>query len=505
MAPGVFATSPVMRAFRFLKDNVLQDTQGRSYPLYLVIGLGGSGKTIYLTMLGDILLRREKAYYFPYKGIGIEPVLVDRVMKSDLERFRAEYGSDLAEDLKKVKDLVHEFSSEIFQKYIAKNLWALHTPLEEDSTYFLITEITRNEKTIAKIATVETSGEAFESIIRGMKAGRLDGRGSNAIESVLNEMLDIAEGFVILIDPSRENNDEIYRNLFLALRQGIEPRAMNKFYREVKEVLAGQDKASQGGVMAMVGQYMQEQSDQAKLQEGIGLRAEELKARMDEAGRKFADPELDFKTLIAEEEEFLDFFNEQFQACFPEEYERGQSYLQKNEGNIDLFRKYFIQSFNLALANLPKLAEYVYVQERMKSEADAVAAKQSFEQKKTAARKVMQNYGIDINIDIDEALPDDQPTVRFKNLKFMAVAVTKSDMYPIIFPPEKYPQKKLTVCSSYLRELENYLKFIGGKVRYYNTSATGYSVLQGTQYVPGHENTLTPINVIEPFFDMLDL
>jgi hypothetical protein len=42
-------------------------------------------------------------------------------------------------------------------------------------------------------------------------------------------------------------------------------------------------------------------------------------------------------------------------------------------------------------------------------------------------------------------------------------------------------------------------------VRYYNTSATGYSVLQGTQYVPGHENTLTPINVIEPIFDMLNL
>jgi hypothetical protein len=501
---SAFATSPVMRVFRFLKENVLQDAQGQSYPLYLVIGLGGSGKTIYLTMLGDILLRREKSYYFPYKGIGIEPVLVEAVLRSDPEKFRAEYGSDLAQDLGKVKDLVHEFSSEIFQTFITKNLWAQHTPLEEDSTYFLITEITRNERTIAKIATVETSGEAFESIIRGMRAGRLDAKGTNAIETVLNEMLDLAEGFVILIDPSRENNDEIYRNLFLALRQGIEPRAMNKFYREVKAALAGQTKGK-NGVIGLVGRYMQDQQDQAKLKAGIQEKAEMLKSRLEEVQAKFEDEEADFRAVYAEEEDFLGTFIEESRECFPQEYENAQKWLAGKESDVKVFRNYFLQWIRLAVTKVEEFAQFVYVQEQMKNEADAVAAQQSFEQKKAAAHKIQREYGIDIKIDIEEALPDDREVTRFKNLKYIAVAVTKSDMYPIIFPPEKYPQKKLTVCSSYLKELENFLKFLGGKVKYYNTSATGYSVLQGTQFVPGHENTLTPINVIEPIFDMLNL
>jgi len=502
---AAFSTSPVSRVFRFLKENVLQDPQGRSYPLYLVIGLGGSGKTIYLTMLGDILLKRGKSYYFPYQGLGVEPVLVDRVLKSDPERFRAEFGSDLGDMLKgKVKDLVHEFSSEIFQKYLTKNLWAQHTPLEEDSTYFLITEITRNQRTLAKIATMETSGEAFESIIRGMTAGRLDDRGSNAIERVLNDMLDIAEGFVILVDPSREDNDEIYRNLFLALKQGIEPRAKNRYYREVKARLAGQT-AGRQGVMGIVANYMKEQKDQAELQSGIQRRAEELGAKLEEIGAKFQDPDMELKKVMAEEEAFLTFFVDQSRECFPKEYEQAQGFLARKEKNESVFKTYFSQWVKLARSRIDEFAQFVYVQEQMKREADEEAARQTKEQKVEAARKVRQEFGVNISMDVEEALPDDREVSRFKNLKYIAVAITKSDMYPIIFPPDEYPRRKLAVCSNYLLEIENYLKFLGGEVRYYNTSATGYSVLRGTQFVPGHESTLTPINVIEPIFDMLDL
>ena len=42
-------------------------------------------------------------------------------------------------------------------------------------------------------------------------------------------------------------------------------------------------------------------------------------------------------------------------------------------------------------------------------------------------------------------------------------------------------------------------------ITYYNTSATGYSVLRDTLYYPGKENTLSPINIIEPIFQLLNI
>jgi hypothetical protein len=51
----------------------------------------------------------------------------------------------------------------------------------------------------------------------------------------------------------------------------------------------------------------------------------------------------------------------------------------------------------------------------------------------------------------------------------------------------------------------DYLHLLGGKVSFYNASTSGYSILRDTLYVPGPENTLTPINIIEPIFDMLGI
>jgi hypothetical protein len=72
-----------------------------------------------------------------------------------------------------------------------------------------------------------------------------------------------------------------------------------------------------------------------------------------------------------------------------------------------------------------------------------------------------------------------------------------------VYPPEMYPEKKLAKSQRHLKAVENYLKLCDGEVRYYNTSATGYSVLKDTLFYPGKENTHSPINIVEPVFDML--
>jgi hypothetical protein len=317
-------------------------------------------------------------------------------------------------------------------------------------------------------------------------------------------MLDLSEGFVILVDPGRPDNDKVYENLFLALKQGIRPRAMNKFYREVKAQLAGRFGA-QGGVMGMVGDFLKKQSDQAKFQEGVRRKAGELQVRLDRIQQRFADPASDFRAIVADDGEFLDFFNEQLAACFPKECENAKRALQGKEGDVETFKKYFLQEARFALREIEKFASFVHAQELMKTEADDIAKTRSLEQKKEAAQKVRGSLGIKMDIDIEESLPDNQEFLRFKNLKYIALAVTKSDMYPIVYPPEEFPRKKLPICNRYLQEIDSYLRILGGTVRYYNTSATGYSTFKNVRFIPGHENTLTPINVIEPMFDMLEM
>ena len=108
-------------------------------------------------------------------------------------------------------------------------------------------------------------------------------------------------------------------------------------------------------------------------------------------------------------------------------------------------------------------------------------------------------------IDLDPHLSDDRPVDFMGNLKYLSVVMTKSDMIPIIYPPADYPDQKLPQCVIHVRAIENYLKLCGGEIRYYNASATGYSFLRDTLYYPGKENTLTPINVIEPIFDMMNI
>jgi hypothetical protein len=76
-------------------------------------------------------------------------------------------------------------------------------------------------------------------------------------------------------------------------------------------------------------------------------------------------------------------------------------------------------------------------------------------------------------------------------------------MYPVVSPAYRYPDHRMPKCRPAISALDASLKLCGGGIRFYNTSATGFSILKDTQYYPGKENTLTPINVAEPIFDMI--
>jgi len=81
--------------------------------------------------------------------------------------------------------------------------------------------------------------------------------------------------------------------------------------------------------------------------------------------------------------------------------------------------------------------------------------------------------------------------------------VTKSDAIPLVHPPSDDPPRRFPRMAGPLREVEAYLRLDGGVVRYYHTSATGYSLDSGIGRVPGPAGSCTPVNVCEPVLDGL--
>ena len=79
----------------------------------------------------------------------------------------------------------------------------------------VVTEIVRNQKPVAKIVTLETSGEEYEDVLRNFKSFSMGEEPKNAIQRVLLDMMNQAEGFLILTDPDNADNDAIFRD-FLA-------------------------------------------------------------------------------------------------------------------------------------------------------------------------------------------------------------------------------------------------------------------------------------------------
>jgi hypothetical protein len=116
-----------------------------------------------------------------------------------------------------------------------------------------------------------------------------------------------------------------------------------------------------------------------------------------------------------------------------------------------------------------------------------------------------RNLSEDFRLEVTPDLFNKRSVRRFRQLHDLAIVFTKTDMYPSVHPPENFPARNLPGCKLHLDVVENYLHLLGGSIRYYNASATGYSILRDTLYVPGPENTLTPINVIEPVFEMLGI
>jgi energy-coupling factor transporter ATP-binding protein EcfA2 len=508
------AIPSISEVFDFVSEYILKDEEGQRYPLYLVIGLSGSGKTTYLTMLGDILANKSMKYYFPYEGVDVKRTVIEHIFEKTAG---ATMGASpkLLDALKlRVKDLVYDFAQKHYANYIGKMQWSPATARErkdiesasEVSTYFLVTELRRYNRTIAKIVTIETSGEDYEEIIKGITQYKQAQKSGSPLQKVLIEMMDHAQGFVILVDPANEENDLLYQNLFLVLKESLEPRALNSLSACVRKKIEQytQDlgsKLEEDDLRQAIAQMKKARELKERKQQQIARLKEKLTGRLSQASERFEEEGLDM--LLGEEGDFIRKLEKIFATLSPEAAAAVQKRVEERKQDPKVLRSYYSGMIKQCLKNTDAIAEFQY-NLRHKKTADMEKAGELITR---AMKEVYQELEIpeSFRLELDESLDSGRSVRKFQNIQYVAIAITKSDMYPIIYPPEKYPEKKLARCKRHLEAVENYLKLCGGEVRYYNTSATGYAVLKDTLFYPGKENTHSPINIVEPVFDMLHI
>ncbi|MFH1377394.1 MAG: hypothetical protein ABIH86_01410 [Planctomycetota bacterium] len=504
-------TSSIVEAFEFINEYILQDEE-RRYPIYMVIGLAGSGKTTYLTMLGEILRSGGDNYYFPYKDVNVKLIQIDEIIQ---DRIIAKGSRPPSRDERKVlkkriRDLIYEYSKDFFNDSLGRLHWAGHTrPEGEDddeiNSMFLVTEITRAGRTIAKIVTLETSGEDYHSLITELKDFDPD-EAATPMQRVLFDMIDISEGFVVLFSPEPENlnnNDKIFQDLFLMLKTHLEPRAHNIIYDYAREKLLKQS-GEKGGLLDMASEL----NKQMRLEEEYKAKRESMYQDLKDRLQAIVEVIKSGRKTSHEQEVFLNEVAKMFQTINPSIYSKVMASLQEEmkTKKDEALRSFYMNLCNTSLKpeNLAKMVMMKMPKEPVAKGAEDIRIPES--ERKGIIIDLQKKFELSPSFKLDLAanLNYKKQARYMRHLKNLALVVTKMDMYPISYPAQSY-FKKLQATYKFLEDTENYLKLCGGGIRFYNASATGYSLLRDAQYYPGKKNTLTPINILEPIFDMMDL
>jgi len=415
---------------------------------------------------------------------------------------------------KRVIDLVYDYSIDSFSKTLSKGRWPEHTipegAIDEVSTKFLVSEITRDRRTIAKLATVETSGEDYKSIITNIKNYDLLSEKQRPIQTVLNNMLDDAEGFVVLMDPGDEEKDETYHDLFLTIHENLEKRARMVFKQRLDaevNTIRNVSKESKGALVNIFEDMFKERLKSNQGKSRIAAIKADLMEKLKAVGVQLKAQ--DETVLIDASGQFLGQIEKAIEMTNPDTFARTQQKIQemkdRNELDKDTIFKYYLQLCSFCADSIDAIASNIFILEESSDIDQDKMFEEVLEQK--AREKIYRECDLDDTFIINtEVFTERFHNIRrFKNLKYISIVTTKCDMYPIIYPPEDYPRYKLLNCERYLTDIKNFLRILGGDLGVYHSSATGYSVQRDIGRYPGAGSTLTPINIVEPLFKMLNI
>lgn len=503
-APAPGQPSAIEEAYDFLRRTLMQ-VNGKPSPLYLIIGLPGSGKTVYLAMLGTILGLRNQRFCFPFEGVETNWVKVDTLLTR---------AGGIAEPQRvkrigaRIRDLVFDFGLGLHEAYLARGQWpppTAHLAEDDDApaTYFLVSEIARNLKPLAHVITLETSGEHYREVLMNFPKYAMGTRPANPTQRVLVDLMNQAEGFIVLVDPDNRDNDAIFKNFFLVLKDGLRPRALNRFYGELKaglgaELPAGARPGGPPDFRRLLHLIREDDRRRKAFEEQLADEKRLTSARLTEVYRKLEEGK--YEVALGEDGQWLNEMEGRLAELEPEMVKNAKNRLIPPGAKLtsDQVKQ---RTLEYCKGLIRACTDHLEGLARRKLERGRPPQEQS------AILEIKKRFDLadSFRVDLDESSLREREVTRFADLKHVALVVTKSDKHPIIYPPDQYARRKLPSCDLHLRDIQDYLKLCGGQLRCYNASASGYTLLDGGAHRPGPAHTQTPINILQPLFDMLQI
>ncbi|MCX7703053.1 MAG: hypothetical protein N2234_02985 [Planctomycetota bacterium] len=518
---GVSGSITIEEIYKFFDEHILHKDSSSYNPLFLVMGLPGSGKTTYLTMLGAILLFRNTMFRFPYPNLTPALVNVEAIAKKVFGKSAAIGQKQLLLQVLKshVVDLVAGFAQDNFNRYIKQRLFPPQTPpsvSDRITGMFLVTELQKAGRSVARIATLEISGEDVKEVLKQIKEAEPEKILKTPEQRVFYKMLNKASGFIILTDPASPENDVIYNNFFWVLEEVL----LSRFKKRLSELVLQRLHSSKGSsatqrlklneVMEILEHVEREQkkvelatAERQRLKEQYQERLKEVLQAMQEKGGEKVITEKKWKEFLGELDSLL------FEEAFPQQRKEWRDILNEKLKTL----KSPQEQLSLLALYLFKVADYCmkHIDELIDKQPEEVVRRLNEQMRRAeverAKREVFEEFQIpeefEFYISGVEGGEEPHDVERFANLKFISIVITKSDTNRIIYPPENFAAQKMPLSARHLDKIQQYLKLFNGHVRYYNASVTGYSIMMDTTSYIGPECTLTPINVLEPVFDML--
>jgi hypothetical protein len=473
-------------------------------PIVLVFGLAGSGKSTYLTMLGEILANGADKYHFPYPGVTARAVRVDRLIDERLGPDTATRDRELLR--RRIRDLPYDYAEKYYNEYLVNGAWAPATVRETGNageasaahSFFLMSDLIRDGATLGRLVTIETSGEDYLEVLRKLGTVRSVNELSSPLHRVLYRLLDAATGIIVLLDPGSHDNDRNYSSFLHIMKDELEARAAHALASLVdaktQEDIAAQ--ADESPDLSDIIKWEEKQRRTKERQARIRRSFIEAVRALNETLNATPMTHEGVAALAAQHKTFLDQLDSIIGQASPEFAADAEKKFQQHGRTATNYLHYY-RGLLLKLAETKVLDRAVELRERLEEtqerQADAVIAR-------ILAERGLKERMFDAFIKRWSGRPAGR---RLERLRYLSLVVTKSDRHPIVYPPSDYPKFKLPTCSNHLATLETYLGILGGKLRYYNATAIGYAIQRGNQYGPGPGNSFTPVNIVEPLFDIL--
>ena len=486
-------------AYRYLQKTMLNPPGEEPAPLYLMLGLAGVGKTCYLTMLGQVLQGQQ--FYTPRSDIRPQMVHID-----------PRYSNF-------VSDLVYGFSSEKYEAYLSRGNWP---PADTKDTQrkFLVTQLVLPDGSIAKLVTLEIRGEVYEEFLPDIVKIFQSPEQLKKIKPehrIIWELIKQAEGIVILFDVSSalqakggDSKISIFTKFFQALIQWKEievKKRLNVLFQRFTEYVDSDHGRNNFFLTKIIASHKRKIGPMSfnDYSDDYIRNSSWLISELAEKGINNCLENDEYR------KKFMKLWNAYIRAKLPidQAMSRLNDLLQNrfkglngsDNGNeqITNFLSDFLKTFSKRT-----ILEQIYYSEY---DAESVNISQWWPVfveylSSMVEGRLHESYLKPLgtsNLDFDSP----NPRSFFDKLRYIAITFTKTDRDYAIYPASNFPNLVDLNLAEKLKMLSTYLSILDGYLRFYNGSVSGYSVQKDGNYSIGEGSTLTPINVAEPFLDML--